>query len=131
DIGSGSHAPIVCGASNVRVGQKVVVATVGATLYPKAGEPFQIKKAKIRGEVSEGMICAEDEIGLGDSHDGIMELNTSLPAGTPASNYFEIETDYIFEIGLTPNRADAASHIGVARDLKALLDRKINFPKVA
>lgn len=131
DIGSDSPSPIVCGASNVKVGQKVVVATVGATLYPTSGEPFQIKKAKIRGEVSEGMICAEDEIGLGESHDGIMELNSSLPAGTPASAYFKIETDYVFEIGLTPNRADAASHIGVARDLKALLKRKINFPEVA
>lgn len=131
DVGNDSPSPIVCGAANVKVGQKVVVATVGTTLYPTSGEPFQIKKAKIRGEVSEGMICAEDEIGLGNSHDGIMELNTSLPAGSPASAYFNIETDYVFEIGLTPNRADAASHIGVARDLKALLKRKINFPEVA
>lgn len=131
DIGTEEPAPIVCGASNVKAGQKVVVATVGATLYPTEGEPFQIKKAKIRGEVSEGMICAEDEIGLGTSHDGIIELETALPAGTPAAAYYKLESDVVFEIGLTPNRADAASHIGVARDLKALLDRDITFPDVA
>ena len=117
--------PVVCGADNVAAGQKVVLATVGATLYPTAGEPFKISKAKIRGEVSEGMICAEDEIGIGTSHGGIIVLDTNLPAGTPASKYFNIETDHILEIGLTPNRADAASHFGVARDLKALLKREL------
>ncbi len=120
-----SIVPIVCGAPNVAQGQKVVVATVGAVLYPLEGDSFQIKKAKIRGEESEGMICAEDEIGLGNSHAGIMVLSTDLPNGTPAADYFKIETDYIFEIGLTPNRADAASHLGVARDLSVLLGRKM------
>ena len=120
-----SIVPIVCGAPNVAQGQKVIVATVGAVLYPLEGESFQIKKAKIRGEESEGMICAEDEIGLGNSHAGIMVLSTDLPNGTPAADYFKIETDYIFEIGLTPNRADAASHLGVARDLSVLLGRKM------
>lgn len=131
DIGGGSPSPIVCGASNVKAGQKVIVATVGTTLYPAGGDSFVIKKAKIRGEVSEGMICAEDEIGLGESHEGIIELDTNLPAGTPASTYFNLESDVVFEIGLTPNRADAASHIGVARDLKALLGREVNFPEIA
>ncbi|WP_028981862.1 phenylalanine--tRNA ligase subunit beta [Sporocytophaga myxococcoides] len=125
DIGNGTILPIVCGASNVAEGQKVIVATVGATLYPTEGEPFKISKAKIRGEVSEGMICAEDEIGLGKSHDGIMVLQTELPLGTSAAEYFKVENDYTFEIGLTPNRADAASHLGVARDLRALLKREI------
>lgn len=128
NVGNGVVVPIVCGAPNVAVGQKVIVATVGATLYPKGHDPFKIKKAKIRGEVSEGMICAEDEIGLGDGHDGIMVLSTDLPAGTPAARYFGLEPDYIFEIGLTPNRGDAASHYGVARDLKALLKRELRKP---
>ncbi|MBN7811312.1 phenylalanine--tRNA ligase subunit beta [Algoriphagus sp. H41] len=126
DIGTGV-VPIVCGAPNVAQGQKVVVATVGAKLYPSEGEPFEIKKAKIRGQVSEGMICAEDEIGLGASHAGIMVLDTDLPNGTPASEYFEVSRDHILEIGLTPNRADAASHLGVARDLQALLGKKIEL----
>jgi phenylalanyl-tRNA synthetase beta chain len=126
DIGNGVTLPIVCGAPNVAAGQKVIVATVGTTLFPSGGESFKISKAKIRGEVSEGMICAEDEIGLGKSHEGIMILQTELPPGTPASEYFKVESDHIFEIGLTPNRADAASHLGVARDLKALLKRKVN-----
>lgn len=112
---------IVCGAPNVDVGQKVVVATVGTILYPADGDSFKIKKSKIRGQVSEGMICAEDEIGLGDSHDGIMVLESNATIGTPAKEYFKIETDDTFEIGLTPNRADAMSHIGVARDLRAVL----------
>jgi phenylalanyl-tRNA synthetase beta chain len=112
----------------VAAGQKVVVATVGAKLYPTVGEPFEIKKAKIRGQVSEGMICAEDEIGIGTSHAGIMVLDTDLPNGTPAKDYFEVSEDHILEIGLTPNRADAASHLGVARDLKALLQRPICLP---
>ena len=128
-IGPDQVSQIVCGASNVAAGQKVVVATVGATLYPSNGEPFEIKKAKIRGQVSEGMICAEDEIGIGTSHAGIMVLDTDLPNGTPASAYFEVTQDQILEIGLTPNRADAASHLGVARDLKALLRRDLCLPE--
>ncbi len=131
DIGTDTPAPIVCGAPNVAAGQKVVVATVGTTLYPQGGEPFKIKKAKIRGEVSEGMICAEDEIGLGAGHDGILVLDTDLPNGTPAAQYFQLETDDILEIGLTPNRADAASHLGVARDLRALLGRPLRMPTIA
>ena len=130
DIGTDEPSPIVCGAPNVAAGQKVVVATVGASLYPAEGEPFTIKKAKIRGEVSLGMICAEDEIGLGNSHAGIMVLDTDLPNGTPAAEYFNLESDYVIEIGLTPNRADAASHLGVARDLKAALKRDIKLPEV-
>ncbi|TAH21659.1 MAG: phenylalanine--tRNA ligase subunit beta [Cytophagales bacterium] len=130
DIGNGQISPIVCGAPNVAAGQKVVVATVGATLYPTVGEPFTIKKAKIRGAVSEGMICAEDEIGLGKSHDGIMVLDTTLPNGTPAAKYFNLETDKVFSIGLTPNHADAASHYGVARDLKVLLNRDLCLPSL-
>ncbi len=135
DIGADQPVQIVCGAANVAAGQKVVVATVGATLYPTAGEPFQIKKAKIRGVASEGMICAEDEIGLGTSHDGIMVLTTTGPAfrmpnGTPAARYFNLEADYQISIGLTPNRADAASHLGTARDLSALLGRPLTWPSV-
>jgi len=119
DIGTGAAIQIVCGASNVAVGLKVPVATIGTKLYNKEGESFEIKKGKIRGEESHGMICAEDELGLGDSHDGIMILDSSLTPGTPAAKVFKIETDEIFEIGLTPNRADAMSHWGVARDLRA------------
>ena len=119
DIGSGAPIQIVCGASNVAVGQKVPVATIGTKLYDKEGESFEIKKGKIRGEESHGMICAEDELGLGDSHEGIMVLDSSLVPGTPAAKVFKIETDEVFEIGLTPNRADAMSHWGVARDLRA------------
>jgi phenylalanyl-tRNA synthetase beta chain len=119
DIGTGTPIQIVCGASNVAVGQKVPVATIGTKLYDKEGASFEIKKGKIRGEESHGMICAEDEIGLGDSHDGIMVLDSSLIPGTPAAKVFKIETDEVFEIGLTPNRADAMSHWGVARDLRA------------
>ncbi len=115
--------PIVCGAPNVAAGQKVVVATVGTTLYDGDNE-FKIKKSKIRGEVSEGMICAEDEIGLGRSHDGIMVLDPSAIPGTPASEFFRIESDYILEVDLTPNRIDSASHIGIARDLAAYLKAK-------
>lgn len=121
DVGQGAPLHIVCGAPNVAAGQKVLVATVGARLYPTEGEPFEIKKSKIRGEVSEGMICAEDEIGLGASHAGIMVLDDDAKVGTPAKEYFKLEEDHVFEIGLTPNRADAASHIGVARDLVAIL----------
>jgi len=122
--------PIVCGAANVAAGQKVVVALPGTTVYPTKGEPFTIKATKIRGEVSEGMICAEDEIGLGESHAGIMVLSTDAPNGTQASKFFNVESDYVLEIGLTPNRADAASHIGVARDIKASKKRAIKLPSV-
>ncbi|RZV61688.1 MAG: phenylalanine--tRNA ligase subunit beta [Flavobacteriaceae bacterium] len=119
DIGNGDPVQIVCGAPNVAKGQKVPVATIGTELYDDKGEPWKIKKGKIRGEESHGMICAEDELGLGKSHDGIMVLDKSLKVGTKASDVFEIENDQVFEIGLTPNRADAMSHYGVARDLKA------------
>ena len=124
DIGAESPVQIVCGANNVTVGQKVPVATIGTTLYTKEDESWTIKKGKIRGEESFGMICAEDELGLGTSHDGIMVLDKSLKAGTPCSEVFDIEEDEVFEIGLTPNRADAMSHFGVARDLKAGLKQK-------
>jgi len=130
DIGNGTSAPIVCGAPNVAAGQTVIVATVGTTLYPISGDPFKIKKAKIRGEVSEGMICAEDEIGIGHDHDGIIVIETEEPPGSPAANYFRFEDDFTIEIGLTPNRADATSHIGVARDLKAVLKTEVNWPSV-
>ncbi|HRN41428.1 MAG TPA: phenylalanine--tRNA ligase subunit beta [Vicingus sp.] len=123
NVGGQEPLQIVCGAANVAVGQKVVVATVGTTLY-NGEESFQIKKSKIRGEVSEGMICAEDEIGLGNSHDGIMVLNADAKIGSLAKEYFKIEDDFVFEIGLTPNRTDATSHIGVARDLAAALNIK-------
>ena len=122
DIGTGTLLNIVCGAANVEAGQKVVVATIGAMLYHTTGEPFEIKKSKIRGAVSEGMICAEDEIGLGDSHAGIMVLEPSAKIGTPANEYFKLDEDYTLEIGLTPNRADATSHVGVARDLVAVMN---------
>jgi len=124
DIGEGDPVQIVCGAPNVAAGQKVPVATIGTTLYTPEGEAWKIKKGKIRGEESHGMICAEDELGLGESHDGIMVLDESLKVGTAASEVFEIENDDVFEIGLTPNRADAMSHFGVARDLKAGLLQK-------
>ncbi|WP_276499022.1 phenylalanine--tRNA ligase subunit beta [Pontibacter litorisediminis] len=130
DIGTGEPSQIVCGAPNVAAGQKVVVATVNSTLYPTGGEPFKIKKSKIRGAVSEGMICAEDEIGIGQSHAGIMVLDTDLPNGTPAAEFFGLGSDKVFEIGLTPNRADAASHYGVARDLQALLDARAQLPSI-
>lgn len=130
DVGQERHLAIVCGAPNVAVGQKVIVALPGTTLYPFSGEPFVIKSSKIRGEASEGMICAEDEIGLGPGHDGILVLKTSLANGSPASTYFQLETDYTIEIGLTPNRADAASHLGVARDVKAALKREVRKPSV-
>ncbi|WP_224490579.1 phenylalanine--tRNA ligase subunit beta [Robertkochia flava] len=119
DLGNGSPVQIVCGAPNVAKGQKVPVATVGTTLYDKDGAPWEIKKGKIRGEVSMGMICAEDELGLGESHDGIMVLDETLAPGTPCADLFKVENDQVFEIGLTPNRADAMSHYGVARDLRA------------
>ena len=124
DIGNGAPVQIVCGAPNVAKGQKVPVATIGTTLYTKEGEAWKIKKGKIRGEESHGMICAEDELGLGESHDGIMILDDTLKPGTLASEVFKVEKDEVFEIGLTPNRADAMSHFGVARDLKAGLKQK-------
>ena len=120
NVGGEEPLHIVCGAANVAAGQKVVVATIGTTLY-QGDESFTIKKSKLRGEPSEGMICAEDEIGLGTSHDGIMVLDPEAVPGTPAAEYFHLESDTIFEIGLTPNRCDAISHIGVARDLYAAL----------
>jgi len=113
---------IVCGAPNVAVGMKVVVATVGCTLYPEPDKPFKIKESKIRGQLSQGMLCAEDELGLGESHDGIMALPETAKVGTPAAVFFELEDDYQIEIGLTPNRSDALGHIGVARDLVAYLN---------
>lgn len=131
DVGADTLLDIVCGAPNVAAGQKVIVALVGATLYPSSGEAFTIKKSKIRGAVSEGMLCAEDEIGLGQSHAGILVLDTELPVGSPVATYFNLEPDYVIEIGLTPNRADAASHLGVARDIKAVSDTAIRRPDVS
>ena len=124
DLGDGTPVQIVCGANNVAAGQKVPVATIGTKLFDKDGVEFEIKKGKIRGEESHGMICAEDELGLGTSHDGIMILDEKLKPGTPCAKVFNIENDEIFEIGLTPNRADAMSHYGVARDLRASLLQK-------
>jgi phenylalanyl-tRNA synthetase beta chain len=128
DIGQEALLNIVCGAPNVAAGQRVVVATIGTTIY-KGDESFQIKKAKIRGVESEGMICAEDEIGLGNSHDGIMVLPDCAIVGMPAMKYFKAEPETMFVIGLTPNRIDSASHLGVARDLAAYLkkDRDITL----
>jgi phenylalanyl-tRNA synthetase beta chain len=130
DVGAGAPYPIVCGAPNVAPGQKVAVALPGTTLHPFGGEPFTIKEARIRGEASRGMICAEDELGLGPGHEGILVLQTKAPNGSPAAGYFNIESDFVFEIGLTPNRADAASHIGVARDLHAKTGRALRWPPV-
>lgn len=122
DTGDGEPKSIVCGAPNVAAGQRVIVATVGATLHPVGGESFKIKKGKIRGEVSEGMLCAEDEIGLGESHAGIIVLDKEYAPGTPAAEVYALEEDYVYEIGLTPNRSDATNHIGVAFDLAAALN---------
>lgn len=128
DLGGEAPVQIVCGASNIGKGQKVPVATIGAKLYDKEGVAFEIKKGKIRGQDSFGMICAEDELGLGTGHDGIMILDSKLKPGTPATEVFNIENDSVFEIGLTPNRADAMSHYGVARDLRAgLLQKNISI----
>lgn len=133
NVGHQEPVQIVCGAPNVAAGQKVLVATVGSTLYPTGGEKLSIKKAKIRGVESYGMICAEDELGLGQNHDGIMVLPAAATVGTRAADYFKIEKDYVFEIGLTPNRGDANSHIGVARDVVAALNvayrAKVNLLK--
>ena len=128
NIGADAPVQIVCGAPNVAAGQKVPVATIGTTLYTDEGEAWKIKKGKIRGEESHGMICAEDELGLGKSHDGIMVLPKDTKVGTQCAELFNIENDQVFEIGLTPNRADAMSHFGTARDLKAgLLEKGINL----
>ncbi|NHM06227.1 phenylalanine--tRNA ligase subunit beta [Flavobacterium sp. CYK-4] len=124
DLGDGVPVQIVCGASNVAAGQKVPVATIGAVLYDKDDQPFTIKKGKIRDQESHGMICAEDELGLGTSHDGIMILDEKLKPGTSVAKVFKVENDEIFEIGLTPNRADAMSHLGTARDLRAGMIQK-------
>ncbi len=124
DLGDGTPVQIVCGASNVAAGQKVPVATIGTKLLDNDGVEFEIKKGKIRGQESHGMICAEDELGLGNSHEGIMVLDDKLIPGTPCAKVFNIENDEVFEIGLTPNRADAMSHFGVARDLRASLLQK-------
>jgi len=121
DLGDGKPVQIVCGAPNVAAGQKVPVATIGTLLYDDKGESFKIKKGKIRGEESHGMICAEDELGLGTSHDGIMVLEDSIKEGSLGTDVFNVEIDHVFEIGLTPNRSDAMSHFGVARDLRASL----------
>ncbi|RNL87066.1 phenylalanine--tRNA ligase subunit beta [Sinomicrobium pectinilyticum] len=131
DLGNGEAVQIVCGAPNVAEGQKVPVATIGTTLYDEKGQPWKIKKGKIRGEESHGMICAEDELGLGKSHDGIMVLDENLAPGTPCSEIFKVEDDIVFEIGLTPNRADAMSHFGVARDLRAgLIQQDIHLEMI-
>ncbi len=119
DVGGPDLLHIVCGAPNCRTGLKVIVATVGTTCHPLTGEPFKITKSKIRGEVSEGMLCGEDEIGLGTSHAGIVELPAEVAVGTLVKEHFNVQDDYRYEIGLTPNRADAASHLGVARDIAA------------
>lgn len=139
-IGAETPSTIVCGAANVRAGQKVIIATLGTTIYFEDGKSFIIEKRKVYGHPSEGMICAEDEIGTGHSHDGILVLDTTsggvpLPNGTPAMEYFKsigksFEADHQIEIGLTPNRADAASHLGVARDLRAVLGREIKMPSI-
>jgi phenylalanyl-tRNA synthetase beta chain len=138
DVGEADDLPIVCGAPNVAVGQKVAVARVGTILYPTKGEPFKIKRGKIRGEVSEGMICAEDEMGLGTDHDGILVLPDHAEIGKPLSTIYNVGEDWTIEIGLTPNRAESASHIGVCRDLIALsvvMDdlnvERINWPDVS
>ena len=125
NIGAEEALQIVCGAPNVAAGQKVVVATIGTQLYPTGGETFKIKKGKIRGEASEGMLCAEDEIGIGTSHAGIIVLPEDTNIGMPVNKYYELEADYVYEIGLTPNRSDATNHIGSVKDLAAAL--KINY----
>ena len=124
-VGGETDLQIVCGAPNVAAGQKVVVATIGTLLHPIEGDPFKIKKGKIRGEASEGMLCAEDEIGMGHDHAGIIVLPEDTKVGTPVRDYFQLETDYVYDIGLTPNRSDATNHLGSAKDLAAAL--KINY----
>ena len=130
DVGEGKILDIVCGAPNVAAGQRVPVATIGAVLY-KGDDSFAIKAGKLRGEPSDGMICAEDELGLGDSHAGIMVLAENAIVGSPAASYFGVESDTVFEVAITPNRADATSHIGVARDLvSAIMNRETQHEKV-
>jgi len=132
DLGLSESVQIVCGAPNVAVGQKVPVATIGTSLYDDKGAAFKIKKGKIRGEESYGMICAEDELGLGNNHDGILVLDKEIPVGTAVAEVFNIETDFVFEIGLTPNRSDAMSHFGVARDLRAgLMQQHVNLELIS
>lgn len=137
DIGTGELLQIVCGAPNVAKGQKVIVATVGTTLYPSPEEAFKIKVSKIRGVESFGMLCAEDELGLGKGHDGILVLDASTKIGTPAATVFELEDDYTIEIGLTPNRSDAMGHMGVVRDyiayenVHAGKNLVLEFPKLS
>ncbi|RYY31658.1 MAG: phenylalanine--tRNA ligase subunit beta, partial [Chitinophagaceae bacterium] len=121
DTGTGELLQIVCGAPNVAAGQKVIVAPIGATIHPSSGDPMTMKAAKIRGVESQGMICAEDEIGIGTDHSGIYVMPDGATVGSPASQYFTTYSDYIYEIGLTPNRMDAMSHLGVARDVCAYL----------
>jgi len=132
DLGLSETVQIVCGAPNVAVGQKVPVATIGTSLYDDKGAAFKIKKGKIRGEESYGMICAEDELGLGNDHDGILVLDKEILVGTAVAEVFNIETDFVFEIGLTPNRSDAMSHFGVARDLRAgLMQQNVNLELIS
>ena len=130
DVGLGIDLNIVCGAKNVAVGQKVIVATVGATIYPISGEPLTIKSAKIRGEQSEGMLCAEDEIGLGTSHDGIMVLDENILIGTLISDLFPIYEDTTFELNITPNRVDATCHLGVGLDVSAVTGNSLKTPEI-
>jgi phenylalanyl-tRNA synthetase beta chain len=130
NIGEANPVQIVCGAPNVAAGQKVPVATIGTKLFDKEGVEFQIKKGKIRGQESHGMICAEDELGIGENHDGIMILDENLIPGTTLASILEVENDEVFEIGLTPNRADAMSHWGVARDLRAGMLMKGTHPEL-
>ncbi|MCS7074225.1 MAG: phenylalanine--tRNA ligase subunit beta, partial [Bacteroidia bacterium] len=131
DVGQEQPLPIVCGAPNVAAGQTVAVALVGTTLYPTQGEPITLKKTKIRGIESQGMICAADELGIGDDHSGILVLADSFIAGSSAANALGVVNDTVLEIGLTPNRCDAASHFGVARDLAAILNRQLCKPRAS
>lgn len=128
DIGNGEPLSIVCGAPNVAQGQKVIVAPVGTVLYPTEGEPFEIKKSKIRGEVSDGMLCAEDEIGMGKGHDGLLILPDTAKVGSAVKDLFKVESDYQIEIAIIPNRGDAISHIGVAREIQALTGIRYKKP---
>ena len=137
DVGGERPLDIVCGAPNVAAGQKVVCAQIGTKIYTSDDEFYEIKKGKLRGAVSEGMLCAADELQLGTSHDGIMVLPDDAPVGMPAKEYFHVEEDYVLEVAITANRSDATSHIGVARDVVAALntrqhlDKKIAWPTVA
>lgn len=133
-IGADEPLQIVCGAPNVAIGQKVIVAPVGATIYPANGEPLTMRVAKIRGVESFGMICAEDEVGVGHNHDGILVLPATAVVGEPVSDHFNVQEDWVYEIGLTPNRMDAMSHLGVAKDVLAYLrihdgvDEPVRYP---